>query len=327
MGKRIDRIRHRWESMKASGSLHNLAVFVVFVAVATMFWLILALNDDSQDSFDTRLVISNIPDSVTFITDPPTQLHVSVRDRGTNLLRTGVMRHPVVNFNFRDYASGGVMRISHSDIVAALKATFGTTAQIASVSVDSLRLAYTTGKGKRVPVVVSADIVPAPGNVLAGPPSSEQKSVHVYAADRSVLDTLTRVFTDRIVRRGIEDPTDVTVPLHQVQGVRMVPDKVKVHIAVEPLIAKESLVSVTAQHVPAEESLLLFPSKVTVRYFVPMSKFSDYEPEFEIVVDYNDITRIHSNRLPVKLQRSPKGAVNAELRQDSVEYTIVRGHI
>ena len=45
--------------------------------------------------------------------------------------------------------------------------------------------------------------------------------------------------------------------------------------------------SVTAQHVPAEESLLLFPSKVTVRYFVPMSKFSDYEPEFEVVVDYN----------------------------------------
>ncbi len=327
MGKRIDKIIHRWESMKASGSLHNLAVFVVFVAVATMFWLILALNDDAQDSFDTRLVISNVPDSVTFITDPPTQLHVSVRDRGTNLLRSGVMRHPVVHLNFRDYAVNGVMRVSHSDIVAALKNTFGTTAQIASVSTDSLRLAYTTGKGKRVPVVVVADIVPAPGSVLAGAPTSENKYVHVYASNRSVLDTLTRVFTDRIVRRGLEEPAEVTVALHQLPGVRMVPDKVKVRIAVEPLIAKESLVNVTAQHVPSGESLLLFPSKVSVRYFVPMSKFSDYEPDFEVVVDYNDITRIHSSQLPVRLQRSPKGAINAELRQDSVEYTIMREHI
>lgn len=310
--------------MKASGSLHNLAVFIVFVAVSALFWLILTLNDVAQDSFDATVEVTNVPDSVTFITDPPAEMHVSVRDRGSSLMRAGVLRHPVVRFDFKDFAYDGVLRLSHADITAGLKQTFGPSAQIVSASVDSLRITYTTGRGKRVPVVVASDITPSPGNVLSGRPIPERRSVLVYSTDRSLLDTLTRVYTQLIVRRGLDEPTEIDVPLQPVRGARIVPDRVAVRIPIEPLIAKESYVSVTALHVPAGESLLLFPQRVPVRYFVPMSQFSEEDKDFEVTVDYADVTRYSGNRLPVTLRRADRSVFNAEVRVDSIEYTIMR---
>lgn len=324
MGRLINKIGERWEVMKASGSLHNLAVFIVFVAVATMFWLILALNDTAQDNFDTGLEITGVPDSVTFITDPPTQMHVTVRDRGTSLLRAGVFRHPSVKIDFKDYAHNGVLRLSHGDLIGALKHTYGATAQIVSVSIDSVRIVYTTGAGKRVPVSVVSEITPAPGSVLSGAPLAERRTVLVYSADRALLDTLTRVYTQKIVRRGLEEPTEVTVQLKPVAGARVVPDQVAVRIPIEPLIAKESSITVRPRKVPAGESLLLFPTKVPVRYYVPMSRFSEDDSGFEVTVEYDDILRHGSNRLPLQLRHVPAGVFNAVLGMDSVEYTIIR---
>lgn len=323
MGRHIEYIKRRWAAMRASGSLHNLAVFLIFVMVSALFWFVLALNDNVQDSFDVRVELSNVPDSVTFITEPPATLHVSVRDKGTVLLRSGMLHQPTVHFNFKDYASGGVFRMSRTDLLAAMKSAFGNTAQIASMSVDSLRLPYTTAKGRRVPVVVVADVMPSPGYVISGVAPVSHSSVLVYS-NSQLIDTLNRVYTTRIVRRDLSESTEVTVQLNQIPEVRMIPDRIKVKIGVEPLVSKESLVNVTAINVPAGESLLLFPSKVSVKYFVPMSRFGDDDAHVEVIVDYDDILRIHSNRLPLQLGQVGGGLFNVELKADSVEYTLMR---
>ena len=128
-----------------------------------------------------------MPDTVTFISDIPEKVHVSVRDKGTNLWRSGILRHPSVDIDFKEYSSNGVMRFTHSDLMSALKGTFGSTAQITLSSIDSLRLVYTTNKGKRVPVTVVGAIYPASGSILEGDIRTEPSSVYVYG-DKSVVE-------------------------------------------------------------------------------------------------------------------------------------------
>ncbi len=309
--------------MKSSSRFHSFLVFLGFVIVATIFWLVMALNDSVQNNFNVKVKVFNAPDSVTFITDVPEEFHVSVRDRGSNLFRLAVLSKPVMSLNFRDYASGGTFRVSKNDLLARLKSTFGGSATILSTSLDSINVTYTTNKGKKVPVKVLAEITPAPGKSLSGDLKAEPSTVMVYGS-RSVLDTLNIIYTERIVKRDVTDNQTFHVNLKSIKGVRAVPGTVDVPVNVEALVSKTEVIPVKVIGVPEGESLLLFPAQVTVEYFIPMSSFSSGNlPGMSAEVLYKDALTSQSGKVHVSLVVSDKKVLNAHLRTDSVEYTIV----
>ncbi|MDE5807711.1 MAG: YbbR-like domain-containing protein [Muribaculaceae bacterium] len=323
MGKKLQGMKKKWRSVKASKGFHNAVVFLSFVAVATVFWFILAMNDSVTKTFDVALKIVNVPDSVTFINDPPKDIHVTLRDKGTNLLRKGVVNKPAIYINFRDFASNTYFRYSKSDLDAAIKATFGTSAQIGSVSIDSLALRYTTGKGHRVPIVVRANVSASAGNVIDGLPEPMQRVVKVYS-NSSNIDTLTRVYTEPIVKRNLSETTEVEVPLVAMPGVKLVPSKIKVRIVVDPLVKKEGVATVKALNVPEGMTLLLFPAVVPVSYYVPMSHFNDEDVPVRVTVNYEDVERTPVSRIPVSITALEGYVASPNVDQPDVEYTIVR---
>ncbi len=319
---RLRDIKSRWKAFRKSSRFHDALVFLSFVVVATLFWFIMALNDSVEDTVEVRLNITNVPDSVTFIKLPPERVHVSVRDKGTSLLRSAFFRSPVVNLNFADYASDGRFRFSRSDMSAAVRSVFGPGAQVSVLSVDSVSVPYTTLKGKRVPVVVAADVTASLGNIIDGNPVSRPANVLVYSS-REVLDTITRVYTERLVKRNLSESSVESVAVHAVAGARIVPAQVEVKVNVQPLVRKELLVECGVRGVPDGISLLLFPSRVPISYFVPMSRFNDDHPPVEVWVDYADTHLAGTKRLPVKIGPTPRGIRNVTTELDSVEYTIV----
>lgn len=321
MNIRIRKIN--WEKLRSSSGFHNLLLFLVFVVISALFWVILALNDNVQDNCEVKLKISGVPDSVTFITLPPDGFHVTVRDKGSTLLRSSVINTPSIEFDFKEYAEGGVLRLSHAEILSSLKGAFGAGAQFSAVGLDSLRLNYVTGKGKRVPVVVDADVSAEAGNIISSPPVSLTPRVEVFA-ERSVLDTITRVYTTRIVKRDLSESRQVKAAIRSIPGARVIPDEITVRIEVEPLVSKDYLVEVEAIGVPEGINLLLFPSKVKVSCFVPMSDFSEDNPGIRVYVDYKDIGRLSDGRLPLKVSELSSKVHNVQLTAESVEYTVVK---
>ena len=322
MDAKIGDIRNEWKRIRTSSRFHNFMMFLIFVAIAAVFWFILALNDSVTETFQVRLNIQNVPDSVTFITDPPADLHVTLRDKGTNILRSGVVKHPTVNLNFRDYAHEGVFRLSAADMTADLKADLGVS-QITAASIDSLRLYYTTQPGKRVPVMVQSDVSASSGNIISGAPVSLTRFVNVYSY-RDEVDTVHSVLTQRLVKKDLSQTSEFDVKLKPIQGVKIVPSQVKVRVPVEPLVHKETYVEVDVENLPAGASLLLFPNRVPVSFYVPMSRFNNENVPMHVVVDYNDTHRTRGSRIPVRVRDHAPGLINVELKTDSVEYTLVR---
>ncbi len=313
-----------WVNLRKSSEFRNLLTYAVFVAIAALFWVIITLNDSVQHGTMVNVKITNKPDSVTFISEVPKTIHVEIKDKGSGLMRSAYFRTPTVNLNFRDLAAEGQFICSHSDLRAALKETFGINASILSCSIDSLRLTYTDRPGKNVPVQVSVVARPRAGYIVYGNPSSEPLRVTAYGP-REILDTLHRVFTKTYVESDLAESVTFVSELKPIKGVRLIPSSVKVKINVEPLVAKEELVSVMAENVPQDESLLLFPSKVRVSYYVPMSEFSIEKKRVRVVTDYNEVASHRGERLPLKIELID--AVNTilpTLHSDSVEYTLVR---
>lgn len=309
--------------MRASKGFRSFMQYLVFVGVATLFWIILSLNDNVTRSVDLRLIIANVPDSVTFISDPPTQFHVIVRDKGTNLLRSGILSHPHIEFNFRDFAEDGAFRIRKNEFNAALKGAFGASAQISSTSIDSISLSYTTDKGKRVPVVVRADVAAAPGYVISEKPKPVQRWALIYSCS-NVIDTITRVYTEPVVKRNVSETEEVEVKFRPIKGVKIFPSTVKVRIPVEPLVKKEAMLNIGMENVPEGQSLLLFPNRVKVVYYVPMSVFSSDLAPMEVAVDWMDTKRVKGAKLPIRIRQYYEYLENPQLLLDSVEYSIMK---
>lgn len=323
MGNKLESALSKWRQLKGTSTFHDFMLFLVFVAVSALFWVILALNDSAQDSFNVRVAVVNCPDSVTFISDIPEKIHVTVRDKGTTLWRNHY-RHPSMNINFEEYASDGVLKYSRSDIVTSLKSIFGSASQIISISRDSIHLDYTANKGKRVPVIVKGNVFAASGSVIEGALKPQPSNVLVYG-EQSVIDTIHRVFTESISLADLTETTIVDVELQRIKDARIIPSVVSVSIPVEPLVRKEALITITPENVPHGESLLLFPSKVPVEYYVAMSRLGDNDdPSIELLVDYNSIETTRSGKLHVQVSKYPDRLKNLSLKNDSVEFTIVK---
>lgn len=299
-------------------------LFLIFVGVSAVFWLILALNDSAQNHFNVNLKIVNMPDSVTFISDVPEKLHVTVSDKGTNLWRNGVLKHPSITIDFKEYSTDGVLKYSYNDLITSLRETFGGTATVTSLSLDSLQLFYTTNPGRRVPIVIDCKVYPASGNTLEGNIKASPGSVYVYGA-KDIIDTLRYVTTEPMTLRDISETTNVEIKIKKIKNVRVLPSKVNLTIPIEPLVRKEAMISVDAINVPEGEELLLFPSKVPVEYYVAMSRLNDDEdPNIHLIVDYLQIPFSKSGRLKIEKEAYPERLKNLQVRTDSVEYAIVK---
>ncbi len=312
-------LKRTWNRLYKSSRFHKTITFLIFVAIAAVFWLVLARNDNIQDNIEVRINIENVPDSVTFIQLPPDKVHITVRDKGTNLMRKTLSDNAVLTFNFREYDQDGVFRVSRSELDGVIKNTFGSSATILSCSIDSLRLKYTTLPGKRLPIDISSSLMPAPGKVIKK--VTIEPSYVIAFSDRSHLDTVNRVYTQKIVRHNLEESVTFSLDLHRVPGVRIEPPRAKVTIEVEPLVKKEASVNIKVENAPENIDLILFPARVDVEYYTPMSKYNDPSPDLDLWVDYRDIEP-HSKTLKIHIGDLPKDITNLNVKETEIEYVV-----
>lgn len=323
-GKGFKGLSERWKNWRKTGRLHDLSLFAVFVVIAGVFWTVMALNDTVSADLDVRIDITGVPDTVTFINDPPSVIHVTVRDRGASLARRKFMQTPVLHFSFAEYASDGYLRVSQSALTSHVRALFGSNASFNITSADSISLMYTSAPAKTVPVKINADVTTALGKVLNGKPRASVREIKIYSS-RDILDTIFYVNTAKIVRRGLADPVTLQVKLCPIKGVKMVPSTIDVTIPVEPLENRRTAVDISVVNVPKGESLVLFPAKAEVSYLVPMSMRDDSRAPFRVIADYASLNSAADTHIRLRLASPlPAGVTDAQLEQDSVEFTIIR---
>lgn len=324
MAERYEKVKEKWRILKSKSGFKDGMLFMVFVAVSAVFWLILAFNDNAQDHFNVKLQVVNLPDTVTFISDVPERIHVVVNDKGTSLWRHGHLKKPTINIDFKEYSADGVLKYTYSDLTSALKETFGSSAQISSLSVDSLQLYYTTNPGIKVPVYVNCKVYPASGSTLEGNVKASPGSVYVYGS-KDIVDTISYVSTEEVTLKDLTETTTLPVKIIRIRDVRIMPSTVTLTIPIEPLVRREAKVTVDAENVPEGQQLLLFPSKVPVEYYVAMSRFSDDEDNnIRLIVDYNEISHSKSGKLKILTESYPQRLKNLTLKTDSVEYVVER---
>lgn len=300
----------------------DLLIFLLFVCVSYVFWLILTLNDDMQSDVKVRLEISDVPADVTFISEMPENIQVSVRDKGTSLFNYSWGGSPLLKINYSDFTYDALkdrIVLGEQQLNSLLRGTFGTSAQIVSMRPDSLSLTITDRPATLAVVSPQIEVTAAAQSVIFGPITVSPDTVKIYSARYVRVDKLPVVETVKITRSDAKDTLHIEAPLVPESGIRMVPDKVTITVPVEPLIAKTREVSVQIVGASNPKSIVMFPSRVKVSYLLPMSL---YNSESGIVTVSANYAHRSANKIPLDLGALPDYYQSVELLTDSVEYLI-----
>lgn len=299
--------------------------FMVFLLIAYLFWLMLTLNNEMQEDIDVPVELVNVPDSVTIISDIPSAVKVSVRDKGSVLIRQQMNQGKVMKLDWNNYVAGPTkMLVNRADLGARLREHFPTSTQIVTTLPDSIRLNYTSGPGRKVKVKVPLDIHPVFGSVI-GRVTVNTDSVMVYSVN-PIPSSVTEVTTVPVVRTGLSDSTVIRADIEPMAGARFVPDHIELKVAVEPLIRRSQNVPVVVRDLPADRRMHTFPSTVELNYLIPMSEYSHPHFDVKAYVDYEEAVAATEGKVAVQLSLLPDSYHNPEVRPDSVEFIIERNH-
>ncbi len=317
MGK-LSRLKNAMQSREG----RNVMVYMVFLVIAAVLWIIMSLNEETQRDLRCTVVITNVPDSMTRITPLPEALNVSVRAKGTELMKYLWKKRPTMNIDYRQYKSGDRIQFSDASLKAFFRSMVGGGCQILSVTPDSLSLLFTSQPGVKVPVKLDTEITPAPHYIVVGKPRCFIDSIMLYTANGNSV-RYTSVSTVPLALTDVRKSQIVRVPIDVPKNTRAIPDSVEVSVEVEPLISKTRKVAITPINVPADMRLITVPQQVEVYYMVPMNvyKKSEGEPKFKVVADFNTIDQ-NSERIAVTLAYAPKDFINVFMSADSVDYII-----
>ncbi len=319
MNEKAHELHRKVQAAIHSSRGKDVLLYLLFVAVAFVFWVFLSLDTEVQRDFELPLEVQELPDSVTVIGQIPSEISVSVKGKDSQLLRYMWGKMSPVKFKWNENLAENAFLLSHVKLEARLRDYFGSGVQVVSCRPDSVRAAYTTLPGIKVKLNVQADIHPNLQYIISGPIRADVDSVTLYSST-DLPHSLKFVSTEPVVKSELKDTMRYEVKVKPIAGVRIVPDKVIVTVPVEPLISRRRTINLDVINLPPDKGLITFPSKVDISYLVPMSAYNDDYP-VKAFVDYNDIKPLRK-KVPVSLSVIPEIYHNLSFAPDSVEYIV-----
>lgn len=298
-------------------------VFLCFFFIAAGFWLLQTLNNDYETEFSIPVRLRNVPENVVITSEPVSEVRVRVRDKGTVLLNymLGKNFYPVI-LDFKNYINmGNHVQVQTSQVQKWITGQLNASTALLSMKPDTLEYYYSTGVSKVIPVKLC-------GNVSAGEqyylPDTlfTPDSVRVYAPS-DALDTMKVAYTLPLNLDNITDTLEREVTLSAPKGAKYIPASVKLTLPVDMYTEKTVEVPLRGVNFPADKVLRAFPSKIKISFQVGMGRFRQITADdFHLVVSYEELVRLGSEKYTVKLRTLPEGVSHVRFNPEQVDFLI-----
>lgn len=312
----------------------NALIFLVFLGVSAIFWLVMTLNDEYQRDIKIPIELAELPDSVTILSSPPQFINVSVRDKGNVLARYqwGDISHIKINFSDLTPTDQNTLVLPQTQINSIIRKYFGATAQIVSVSPDSIALTYTTIPGIKLPVSLDKAISAStsPGYAVVGHPYSVPDSIVVYSTSTPPRN-MSSVTIDHITIEDLTDTTRVKAKIKIPAGMRAMPATVTAVIPVERLERRYRDVTVKVVNAPRGKHVTVSPIDVRVVYLLPTSLIGLDNYPISVTADFRQSdSSSGSPKIPLEISDLPDyyhapiiyRLGNTDIRLDSIDYVL-----
>lgn len=300
----------------------NTLTFLTFLAISSLFWLLMSLNDEIQKDYELSVLIEDMPEDISLLTSngQPPIINVTVKDKGVNLLSKNILNSKKLKIAFKDFndTENNRLSLNETQLSINLRQLFGSTATIINQTPDSLSINYTTTPPIKVPVIVKTHLSPKPQFIISGQVIPSVDSVLLYTPS-NYNHEVKAIFTETVTLSNISDTTTVNTQLIKPSGCRTVPSDITITIPVEPLISKTFDIPVEVINLPYQLEIVTFPSSVKFTCLVPMSLFNSASYPIKAYADYN---KRNNNTIPLELSIIPDNYHNGNVSPQNIEYIL-----
>ena len=305
----------------------SIMLYLFFVAISTVFWCFITINQDLQNEVTIKLEVMNMPENITFIDELPTEITVTIRDKGSTFVKNLLRGNNDIKINFKDYADfqNEKLVVSSSKLRTLVKNAISRSSSIIIISPEMINVSYTTNFGKKVPINYgNVSVGVTPGYIQNGRISTENGDSVLIFANSRLITSINEVFTYQVDAKDLTDTLRRKVNIVPITGIKVVPSTVELVVPVEQLVECTDTIMVTVRNNPVGSSIVAYPASVIAKYHTPKSKMAEHN-RITAVVDYNHIKRDGNDKVAVNVGESPTYIQDVELYPDSVQCNYVEG--
>ena len=325
MKYRIVKIWVKIKSLLFGKKSHDFFVFLFFFVVSSGICLLQQLNETFESEISIPLELKNVPENVHITTGLPPQLNITIKERGTTLLRFfRYSVHNAIEVDFDKYDAGltnARVQVPSFDVERLIQKQLGVTSHITSMRPDTLEYYYNRGVARRLPVKICGSISASPQNYIQSITLSED-SVMVYAPN-AVLDTMQYAYSQAVNLSGMKENSVHNVSFRRMKGVEYEPNTVQMTAHVGYYAEKTVEVPIIGLNFPGDKELRTFPSKAKVTFRVESGRYQRITAEnFVLAITYEELLQNPTDKYRLHLKSLPEGVTNARISPREVDYLI-----
>lgn len=300
------------------------ATFLFFLCLAALFWLMYAVGTRREIMVTIPLSYIGIPNDVAVTNAIPQQITYTIKDEGQKLigyylgLDFDSLRVDLTN----QFDGSGQVNYNVRPLLNHIQSHLPQSSLIINLKPEVISLNYVALDRKILPVHLSRPIPIAPQCVLLDSITIIPSLIEVYAP-KSVLDTVHFVSVEPFHSNPLEKTSTFKKQLQSLPFGRMDVSSVKIVVPVE--MSTEKTVDIPIQGVNFPQNLVLrtFPAVVKATFSVGLSRFNSISAkDFQAVVDYKELQRSTSYKVPVQASTLNPNVRNVRYTPAEVEFLL-----
>jgi YbbR domain-containing protein len=303
----------------ASRFRKNQRVYVFFICfvIAALFWLLLVLTKDYSSSLHVKVSYSDFPSGLIPVNRLPDRFFLNIKASGYNLISLHEDNQINVDVATLLGPEKGVRKIASRALMHDVAQQLGTDVSILSIQPDTVVFDLSLSTSVRLPIKANLDVTfdrqyDSLGGVQLNP-DSVTASIPV-----SSVGTITSIETEKIKAQSLRAPLKTKAKLISPDGVTLDTSETEVLLEVEKFTEGTVEVPVKLVNVPSGLTIKIYPDKVTLKYLVSLSHYSEIKPEmFTVTADASSVSSDKDEKLDVEIKNWPAGlrAVTSQPQQ------------
>ncbi|MEO6883897.1 MAG: CdaR family protein [Bacteroidia bacterium] len=302
--------------------------FIVCVLISTFFWFIIVFSKKYTDtvSFPVRYV--NLPSNKVLSNVLADNIDAQIYTSGFSLL--GYKINPetdplTIDVNeIKSYTKTDFYYLATNSEIDKLSAQLSSGIKIIKIIPDTIFFDFSPMVSKQIPVKLNSDLQFQSEFQLSDSIKINPSEITV-SGTQSALQDIHQIETEKLSLKNINKNIIVDVPLllsSSMQQITVSAKKVSISIPVAKYTEGSFDIPVQLINMPNNVSMKIFPDKINVRFLVAFADYQTITPdEFTAVIDYQDIKE-GSDKLKIRIQKSPEKIKSLQLNPEKVEYII-----
>ena len=315
-------------ALRTSLSRRKVTVFAICLMLASLFWVLLAFNENYSTKIRASVSYINMPENRMLIEKLPQTAEMFVNGSGYDLI-TYIIRPNLANI----IIDGRYIGVKASSKTGQAFVT--TTSSIdffnrehfdikaLNILPDTIFFSFFERGLKKIPVHLNRYLTFERQFSLSDSISINPDSI-LISGPFATLDSIKRIETEPLILNGLNKSGDYSVKIKKTSKlITYAPMEVGVHLEIDKFTEAELEVPIAIDHLTIGDSVEIFPKQAKITYLVSLRNYNKVNPNlFRISADAFDIRNSKNANLRLNIKQFPPYVQGIRIEPETVEFII-----